>query len=182
MNKFVNVFLEETQGYNPRLLAANVVGKLFPTGSAGRLRTFMYRLVGLSLDVGVIILGPITFAGDKGFERRIKIGACTFINAHVFMDLAGPITIGNLVGIGHHVLIITTDHEIGASNCRAAARCDKPVVIEDGAWIAAGVTILPGVTIGKSAVVAAGAVVTRDVPANTLVGGIPAKFIRALDA
>ena len=78
------------------------------------------------------------------------------------------------------VIIITDDHEIGPPWHRCGDRVARPVVIEDGVWIGARVTLLPGVTIGRGSVVAAGAVVNKDVPPNTLVGGVPARILRTL--
>ena len=94
--------------------------------------------------------------------------------------MPSPVTIGSGVSVGHHVLLITTDHAIGPPEFRAGLAQPQPITIGDGAWIAAGATILPGVRVGAGAVVAAGALVTRDVAANTLVGGVPAKELRAL--
>jgi hypothetical protein len=86
-------------------------------------------------------------------------------------------------GISHRCII--TAHMDSPSDTpvkRSYPPSSKPVIIEDGAWICIGATILPGVTVGRNAVVAAGAVVSRDVPADTMVAGIPARHIKRLDA
>ena len=97
------------------------------------------------------------------------------------MDAAAPITLGDGVSIGHHSIFVTTDHAVVIAEFRAGNIKVAPITVEDGAWIAASVTLLPGVTVGTGAVVAAGAVVTKDVPPHTLVGGIPARPIRRLE-
>lgn len=117
---------------------------------------------------GTEVLGPV------------QIGEDTFINRDVYIR---PHTIiGDRVAIGPFTKIITDSHEIGASHKRAGRVSHEPIRIGDGVWIGASVTILGGVTVGEGAVIAAGAVVTRDVPANTLVGGVPAKLLRDLEA
>ena len=123
---------------------------------------------GAHLYSGVQVLGPVVF------------GRRSFANDGTYIQ--GNVTIGTSVAIGPHTRIVTDTHDIGAPTRRAGTGRKEPVVIEDGAWIGASVTILPGVTIGRGAVVAAGAVVTRDVSPNTLVAGVPAKVIRKLDS
>jgi acetyltransferase-like isoleucine patch superfamily enzyme len=90
----------------------------------------------------------------------------------------GGITLEDHVLLGPKVNLITENHPADPAN-RSALIC-KPIVIKRNAWIGAAATILPGVTIGENAIVAAGAVVSRDVPANTAVGGVPAKFIKTI--
>ena len=110
------------------------------------------------------------------FPKQIRFGRHVFIN-HSFTAMSiGGIWLGDRVQIGPHVTIVTDNHDFENRN---VLRC-KPVHIESGVWIGANVTILPGVTIGENAIVAAGAVVTKDVPANSIVGGNPAKVIRML--
>jgi len=82
--------------------------------------------------------------------------------------------------IGPNVSLLTSGHPIAASERRNGVIA-KPIVIERNVWIAAGVTIIGGVTIGENSVVAAGSVVTKSVPANTLVGGNPARVIHSID-
>ena len=89
----------------------------------------------------------------------------------------GGIEFGNNVQIGPHVTIVTDNHDLAN---RYVLKCRK-VVIGNNVWIGAGVNIMPGVHIGDNAVIAGGAVVTRDVPANTVVGGNPAKVIKQLN-
>lgn len=115
---------------------------------------------------GVEILGPVTI-GDE-----------VFINRDAYIR-PGTI-IGDRVNLGPFVRLITDTHEIGPEARRAGAVRHDPIRIGNGAWIGASVTVLGGVSIGEGAVVAAGAVVTEDVPANTLVGGVPARIIREL--
>jgi acetyltransferase-like isoleucine patch superfamily enzyme len=113
------------------------------------------------------------------FGRFIHIEKNVFINhACSFLDMGG-ITLEDHVLLGPKVNLITENHPADPANRRTLI-C-KPIVIKRNAWIGAAATILPGVTIGENAIVAAGAVVSRDVPANTVVGGVPAKFIKKID-
>ena len=110
----------------------------------------------------------------------LSIGDRTFINGGVSICAQECVRIGRNCAIGNYSLIMDSDfHTVGDHTQWPEAR---PVVIEDDVWLGARVTVLKGVTIGRGAVVAAGAVVTKDVAAHTLVGGVPAKFIRAIEA
>ena len=93
---------------------------------------------------------------------------------------AGDVTIGRNVALANRVSLLTSGHEMDDPRARAGRRVLAPVVVEDGAWLGANVTVLPGVTIGAGAVVAAGSLVRADVPPHTLWAGVPARFIREL--
>jgi acetyltransferase-like isoleucine patch superfamily enzyme len=112
-------------------------------------------------------------------DGRLSIGDRAFLNYGVTVHAERSVTIGRDVRLADCVAVWDTDFhpvEEGAE-VRIA-----PVVIEDNAWVGRNAIVLPGVTIGRSAVVAAGAVVTSDVPANTLVAGNPARVIRELSS
>ena len=83
--------------------------------------------------------------------------------------------------IGPNTLITTVGHPLSPAKRRAHTGIAKPVTIGDDVWIGGNVTILPGVAIGNNVVVAAGAVVTKDVPDNCVVGGVPAKIIKTIE-
>jgi acetyltransferase-like isoleucine patch superfamily enzyme len=135
-------------------------------------RVLFSRLAGATVDESFWLLPP--FYTD--FGKNIRVGRNVFVNhACEFMDRGG-ITIGDDVLIGPKVNLVTISHPLDPAT-RRSTHC-APIVIEKGAWLGAAVSVMPGVTIGENAVVAANAVVTRDVPRNTVVGGIPARFIR----
>ncbi len=106
---------------------------------------------------------------------RLRIGANTVIGRWCLLDARGGITIGRNVNMSSYTRLMTAKHDIDEPDFPAEY---APIVIEDRAWLALGVTVIDGVTIGEGAVVCAGAVVTRDVPPYTVVGGVPAKHIR----
>jgi acetyltransferase-like isoleucine patch superfamily enzyme len=81
--------------------------------------------------------------------------------------------------IGPKVNLITTNHPLNPNE--RSATISQAIVIKKGAWIGVGATVLPGITVGENSIVAAGAVVSKDVPDNTIVGGIPAKFIKSIN-
>jgi len=110
------------------------------------------------------------------FGKHIRLGKNIFINhACTFLDLGG-ITIEDDVQIGPKVNLITENHPVDP---RQRKNLDlKSIRIKRNVWIGAAVTILPGVTVGENSIIAAGAVVNKDVPDNTIVGGIPAKVIK----
>ena len=118
------------------------------------------------------------FNCDNG--RNIHVGDNFLSNYNLtILDIA-PVRIGDNVMIGPNVDIYTVNHPLTASGRRDNLAQGHPVTIGNDVWIGGKVTITPGVSIGNNVVVAAGAVVTHDVPDNTLVAGVPAKAIRTL--
>ena len=111
-------------------------------------------------------------------EKNIHIGKNVFINAGCKFQDQGGIFIEYGALIGHNVVLATLNHV--ASPKDRGSMIPAPIRIGKNVWIGANATILPGVTIGDGAIVAAGAVVNRDVPENTVVGGVPAKVIRTI--
>lgn len=111
------------------------------------------------------------------FPRQVRFGKGIFINHHLTMMSLGGITIADNVQIGPNVTLVTDNHDLRHHHI---LQC-KPIKLQQNAWIGANALILPGVTVGANAVVAAGAVVTKDVPANTVVAGNPARVIRKLE-
>jgi len=140
-----------------------------------QIRERLSQIIGTELDESTTIFAPFY----TNFGRFTQIGKNVFINhACSFLDMGG-ITLEDHVLLGPKVNLITENHPADPTNRRALI-C-KPIIIKRNAWIGAAATILPGVTIGENAIVAAGAVVSRDVPANTVVGGVPAKFIKTIE-
>ncbi|MEC9484799.1 MAG: sugar O-acetyltransferase [Candidatus Izemoplasma sp.] len=118
------------------------------------------------------------FYCDYGFN--IEVGEHFYCNFNcVFLDV-GKITIGDNVMCGPNVQIYTATHPIDSRVRNEGYEYALPVTIEDGVWIGGGAIINPGVTVGQDAIIASGAVVTKNVPANTIVGGNPAKLIRQI--
>ena len=118
------------------------------------------------------------FACDYGYH--VRVGARTFVNfGLVALDVA-PITIGDDVQIGPYVQLLTPTHPIEAAARLAKWEAARPITIADNVWLGGGVVVLPGVTIGENTVVGAGAVVTRDLPADVVAVGNPARVVRAL--
>ena len=120
------------------------------------------------------------FSRESTSAGVLTIGNNTHIGDNTVIDVADDVTIGNTVAIGPNCVIYSHDHgyESDAAAAWKGPLITRPVMIKDNAWIGSGVTILPGVTIGERAVVAAGAVVTKDVEANCVYGGIPARKIK----
>ena len=142
----------------------------------GMIRERLSEIIGSKIDRSTLIFVPFY----TNFGQHIKIGKNVFINhACSFLDMGG-ITIEDDVQIGPKVNLITENHPVDP-----ATRKDldlKAILIKRNAWIGAGATILPGVTVGENSIVAAGALVNRDVPANKVVGGVPAKIIRSIES
>lgn len=109
----------------------------------------------------------------------VSIGDRTFINSDSY--IRQQTTIGSRVLIGPFVRLISDTHELGTSEQRAGKGAVAAITVEDGVWIGASVTVIGPVTIGAGSMVAAGSVVVKDVPPNSLVGGVPARVIRALE-
>src|SRR5688572_18422709 len=136
------------------------------------IREQLSEIIGNDIDATTTVFPPFY----TNFGRFTQIGKNVFINhACSFLDMGGIIVEDNVL-IGPKVNLITENHSLDSTD-RTALMC-KPINIKRNAWIGAAATILPGVTIGENSVVAAGAVVSKDVPANTVVGGVPAKHIK----
>jgi maltose O-acetyltransferase len=172
---------EEFSEVHPWFLLINLIIHLIPRYVGARTRTHILRAAGLNIGRSTVIMGTPHMHGGGNIRDRLRIGEHVTMNTDCFFDLNAPITIGNRVAIGHEVMLLTTSHEIGDSDQRAGATFSAPVTIQDGTWLGARCIVLPGVTVGRGSVVGAGSVVTKDVPPNTLVGGVPAKVIRSIN-
>ena len=139
-------------------------------------RRLLEELLG-SIGEGTEIRPP--FFVDYG--SSIRIGARCFANfGLVALDVA-PITIGDDVQLGPNVQLLTPTHPVDPEPRRAKWEAAEPITIGDNVWLGGGAIVLPGVTIGENTVVGAGAVVTRDLPANVVAVGNPARVVRTLD-
>lgn len=142
--------------------------------SDAEVRERLGAVIGASIDESTTVFVPF----HTNFGMHIRVGSNVFINHDcTFLDMGG-ITIEDDVQIGPKVSLITENHPLDPSDRKTLVA--RPITIRRNAWIGAAATILPGITIGENAVVAAGAVVTKDVAPDTVVGGIPAKPIRQL--
>ncbi len=118
------------------------------------------------------------FHCDYGYN--IRIGPRSFVNFQsVFLDVA-PITLGADVQVGPNVQLLTPTHPVEPEQRRAKWEAAQPITIGDNAWLGGGAIVLAGVTVGDNTVVGAGAVVTRDLPANVVAVGNPARPVRQI--
>ena len=150
---------------------------LFPSDDVSSMiiRPAILRAAGLSIGHKPWLGGGIRLVGTN-----MTIGDNVGIGPHCLIELSAKVTIESRVNIGFGVTFITGHHEIGPESIRLGPLVGRPITVQAGAWIGAKSTILPGVTIGPGAVISAGSLVARDVEANTLVAGVPARFIRRL--
>ncbi len=139
-----------------------------------KIRALFSEIIGKTVDESVALFPP--FYTD--FGRNITVGKGVFLNSGCRFQDQGGITIGEGSQIGHNVVLATLNHETDPRHRQDMH--PAPIVIGRHVWIGANATVCPGVTIGDGAIVAAGAVVTKDVPANTVVGGVPARRIKEI--
>ena len=135
----------------------------------------LLQSIGYELGVGTKIVGPIYISGT------IRIGTNCWIGKNFMVNGNGTVVIGDNCDIAPEVAFNTGGHQIGNHNHRAGIGEEHNISIGDGCWIGARATFANTIVVGNGSVVAACACVVQDVPADTLVGGVPAKIIRRLD-
>ncbi|MFD1671370.1 sugar O-acetyltransferase [Agrilactobacillus yilanensis] len=114
------------------------------------------------------------------YGQNIHLGAHFYANYEsIFLDTA-QITIGDNVLLGPRVSLLTAGHPIDPTVRNEGLEFGKPITIGNDVWIGGSVTVCPGVTIGSNVVIGAGAVVTQDIPANSVATGVPAKVLRKI--
>lgn len=140
--------------------------------SMDEIRKLFSQLSGKPVNPTLRIFPPLY----TDFGKNIQVEKNVFINGGCHFQDQGGITLGDDCLIGHNVVFATLNHFIEPSE-RASLR-PAPIVLGKNVWVGSSSTILQGVTIGDNAIIAAGSVVTKDVPANAIVGGVPARLIR----
>ncbi len=181
MGSILNAIKVDWQELRPRWLLVQLLMKPFPRNVGTWLSPRLMRAVGFEIGEGTLFSALPVITGEKDMIQRLRIGRYCYINAGCTLDARDFITIGDDVSIGHEVMILTASHDSTHPAKRGGDITTAPVTVDDGAWLGARAIILPGVSVGAGAIVAAGAVVSKDVPPHTLVGGIPAKKIRELN-
>ena len=140
--------------------------------NSDEIKTLLNRITATEIDESVTVFTPFQI----NYGKHTKIGKNVFINFDcTFLDLGG-ITIEDNVMLAPKVSLLSEGHPISSKD-RQTLTTGK-IHIKKNAWIGANATILQGVTIGENSIVAAGSVVSKDVEPNTIVGGVPAKFIK----
>jgi maltose O-acetyltransferase len=140
-----------------------------------RLRRFVAARLLDRFAAGAMIHEGVHF----GMGRGLRVGERSYVGRGTFVALDATVTLGRDVMVGPQVMFFTSNHGI-ATHCPMIEQPlePAPVVVEDDVWLGARCILLPGVTVGRGAIVAAGAVVTKDVPPQAIVGGVPAKVLR----
>jgi len=165
---------DDPQAY--RLREASYATKAFlvqmnNSSDPSEIRNILSGIIGTTVEESTTIFTPLYI----NYGKNTRIGKNVFINFDcVFLDLGGIIIEDNVL-IAPRVSLLTEGHPVEPENRQSLTVA--PIHVKKNAWIGANATILPGVTIGENAIVAAGAVVSRDVPDNAIVGGVPAKTI-----
>jgi maltose O-acetyltransferase len=178
--KLKSLLYEEMFAFDPLWQLAKLMMLPIPLYTGGRVRTQVLRRLGFQIGHGTTIWDTPKFIGGNPIRAKISIGENCLITIGSYWDLAAPIHLGSCVGVGPEVMLLTGTHDFHNPYNRVGKLEPRPVTVGDGAWLGARCVILPGVTVGEGAVVGAGAVVTRNVPAHTLVAGVPAVCIREL--
>ena len=140
------------------------------------IRAQMSEITGAELDESFSLFVPFT----ADFGKNIKIGKNVFINSGCRFQDQGGITIGDGSLVGHNVVLATINHDLNPNN--RGSMFLAPIELKKNTWIGSQATILSGITIGENSVVAAGSVVTKDVPANTVVAGNPARIVKEINS
>ena len=141
----------------------------------GKVRELLSELFGYSVPQTLRVFPP--FYTD--FGKNISIGENVFINACCHFQDHGVITIGDGCQIGHNVVFATLNHGLAPEDRKTTY--PAPIILGKNVWIGSNATILQDVSIGDNAIIGAGAVVTKNVEANTIVGGSPARFIKSIE-
>jgi maltose O-acetyltransferase len=178
--KLKALLYEETFGFDPVWQLAKFLMLPIPLYTGGRVRTQVMRRLGFQIGRGTMIWDTPKFVGGKPIRTKVSIGSNCLLTIASYWDLAAPIRLGDSVVLAPEVMLLTGSHDIHDPQKRAGKLTAHPITICDGAWLGARSMILPGVTVGEGAIVGAGAVVTKDVPAHTVVAGVPAVCIREL--
>lgn len=153
--------------------AAAILVKLNSATTIDDVRKYLGVLIGTEVEPSTTLYTPFSI----NYGMNLKLGKNIFINQNCqILDLGG-VTIEDDVMIGPRVSLLSEDHPVNPKERKALI--GKPILIKKGSWIGGSAIILAGVTVGENSVVAAGAVVTKDVPDNTLVAGVPAKIIKS---
>jgi len=152
------------ESYTATKLAYNI-GRLHGL----RLRLFLYRRIGMQVGKNCVIRRGIYLASPN----QLEVGDGSFLG-RASLYCTGGVKIGKNVNVSDGVVIITAKHDVNSAKFEALY---EPISIGDWAWIATNAVVLAGVDVGEGAIVAAAAVVTKDVPPYSIVGGNPAKVI-----
>lgn len=160
-----------------RLMAQGLCARLnaLPPADVEGRGALLHALLGF-MGEGVCVEQP--FHCDYG--RNIRLGARTFLNYGCTLLDCAPITLGEHVLCGPNCALYTAIHPFDPAERLTDRERAAPITLGDNVWLGGGVTVLPGVTIGANTVVGAGSVVTKDLPANVIAAGNPARILRPL--
>ncbi len=168
----------DPQGYKMReasYCTKTLLIRMNNSSDPAEIRSLLSQITDSVIDESVAVFTPIYI----NYGKHTTIGKNVFINFNCTLLDLGGITIEDDVLIGPNVSILSEGHPVSPESRHSLV--PRPVYIKKNAWIGAGATILQGVTIGENAIVAAGAVVSKDVPDHTVVGGIPARIIKHIE-
>lgn len=138
------------------------------------IRALFEKIIGKPVDKTFRLFPP--FYTNCG--KNIVVGKRVFINTGCHFVDQGGITIGDGSMLGNNVVLTTLNHDYDPQ--KRGTTYPAPIVIGKNVWIASSVTVVPGVRIGDGSIIGAGSVVTRDIPANSIAAGVPARVLRAI--